>query len=63
MRRSLLPFAGLALALALVLPPLSAAASSPARQALETSISRILAAIKNPDYVNPVTRPPPATAD
>lgn len=58
MRRSLLPFAELALALALVLPPLSAAASSPARQALETSISRILAAIKNPDYVNPVTRPP-----
>ncbi len=35
-----------------------AISSSPARQALETSIDRVLSAIKNPDYVNPTTRGP-----
>jgi len=45
------------LLLAVVLP-VAAWAVSPARQALETSISRILASIKNPDYVNPATRGP-----
>ena len=48
----------LLLALAVVLPGAAALAASPARQALETSISRILASIKNPDYVNPTTRGP-----
>lgn len=44
--------------LAAVMLPVAAWAVSPARQALETSISRILASIKNPDYVNPATRGP-----
>ena len=35
-----------------------AISSSTARQALETSIDRVLSAIKNPDYVNPTTRGP-----
>ena len=48
----------LLLALAVVLPGAAALAASPARQALETSISRILASIKNPVYVNPTTRGP-----
>lgn len=48
----------LLLALAVVLPGAAALAALPARQALETSISRILASIKNPDYVNPTTRGP-----
>ena len=48
----------LLLALAVVLPGAAALAASPARHALETSISRILASIKNPDYVNPTTRGP-----
>lgn len=34
------------------------APKSPARQALETSITRILNVIKNPDYENPNKRPP-----
>lgn len=34
------------------------APASPARQALETATNRILACIKNPDYVNPATRGP-----
>ena len=51
-------------ALALGLTVLSAPAhavpvpASPARQALETATNRILACIKNPDYVNPATRGP-----
>ena len=44
--------------LTFVVLPVAAWAVSPARQALETSISRILASIKNPDYVNPATRGP-----
>ncbi|MBO4300992.1 MAG: ABC transporter substrate-binding protein [Desulfovibrio sp.] len=40
------------------IPANMAQASSPARQALETSIDRVLNAIKNPDYVNPATRAP-----
>ncbi len=35
-----------------------AISSCPARQALETSVDRVLSAIKNPDYVNPATRGP-----
>ena len=46
------------LLLAVALLPAVAKASSPAQVALETSISRILTAIKNPDYVNPATRGP-----
>ena len=44
--------------LAVSLLPIAAYASSPAQLALETSISRILSSIKNPDYVNPATRRP-----
>lgn len=44
--------------LAAALLPVAAWAVSPARQALETSITRILTSIKNPDYVNPATRGP-----
>ncbi|SDF15334.1 Tgt2/MlaC family protein [Desulfovibrio legallii] len=44
--------------LALTLAALPAGAATPARQTLETSISRILNCIKNPDYVNPATRGP-----
>lgn len=36
----------------------SAQAESAARQALETSVTRILDIIKNPGYVNPATRAP-----
>ena len=51
--------AGFLLALLTVaLLPGAASASSPAQLALETSISRILSSIKNPDYVNPATRGP-----
>ena len=51
--------AGFLLALLTVaLLPGAASASSPAQLALETSISRILGSIKNPDYVNPATRGP-----
>ena len=51
--------AGFLLALLTVaLLPGAARASSPAQLALETSISRILSSIKNPDYVNPATRGP-----
>lgn len=39
-------------------PALADAPKSPARQALETSVVRILDAIKNPDYVNPNKRLP-----
>ena len=39
-------------------PAADAAEASPARKALEVSISRVLDCIKNPDYVNPATRPP-----
>lgn len=35
-----------------------AADMSPARQSLELAVNRILACIKNPDYVNPATRGP-----
>lgn len=42
----------------LSLPAGMAHAASPARMALETSINRVLSAIKNPDYVNPATRAP-----
>lgn len=38
--------------------PSAVRANSPAQVALETSISRILSSIKNPDYVNPATRRP-----
>ena len=38
--------------------PTNVRASSPAQLALETSITRILSSIKNPDYVNPATRRP-----
>ena len=48
----------LCLLLASALHVAAANAASPARQALETSIDRVLAAIKNPDYVNPATRGP-----
>ncbi len=44
--------------LAVSLLPVAAHAGSPAQLALETSISRILSSIKNPDYVNPATRGP-----
>ena len=51
--------AGFLLALLTVaLLPGATSASSPAQLALETSISRILSSIKNPDYVNPATRGP-----
>ena len=54
--------AGAALTLCLSLPGFAPAAdaaeASPARKALEVSISRVLDCIKNPDYVNPATRPP-----
>lgn len=54
--------AGAALTLCLSLPGFAptadAAEASPARKALEVSISRVLDCIKNPDYVNPATRPP-----
>ncbi|WP_206214275.1 ABC transporter substrate-binding protein [Desulfovibrio sp. ZJ369] len=48
----------LALLLGLAALPVLAAGASPARQALETATNRILACIKNPDYVNPATRAP-----
>lgn len=50
----------LALGLTVFSAPAQAAppSSSPARQALETATNRILACIKNPDYVNPATRGP-----
>ena len=49
----------IALALALVLLAASACeAASPSRQALETSVTRILGFIKDPGYVNPATRGP-----
>ncbi|MGE9985004.1 ABC transporter substrate-binding protein [Desulfovibrio sp. SGI.169] len=53
-------FCALALGLAVFSAPAQAAqaAASPARQALETATNRILACIKNPDYVNPTTRGP-----
>ena len=38
--------------------PADVHANSPAQLALETSITRILSSIKNPDYVNPATRRP-----
>lgn len=44
--------------LALLALPSASPAVSAARQALETSTNRILACIKNPDYVNPATRGP-----
>lgn len=44
--------------LALLPTQLEAAQPSPARQALEISINRILDCIKNPDYLNPATRGP-----
>ena len=54
--------AGAALTICLSLPGFAPAAgaaeASPARKALEVSISRVLDCIKNPDYVNPATRPP-----
>lgn len=52
-------FAVLALVLALMAPAL-AEASQPeaARQALQTSIDRVLSLIRNPDYINPATRGP-----
>lgn len=40
------------------LPTDAAQGISPARQTLEVSVSRVLALIKNPDYVNPATREP-----
>ena len=40
------------------LPAAAAQGISPARQTLEVSVSRVLALIKNPDYVNPATREP-----
>ena len=49
---------GLLALLTVALLPGAASASSPAQLALETSISRILSSIKNPDYVNPATRGP-----
>ena len=56
--RVLVLFFGLALGLAAFSVAVQAAPSSPARQALETATNRILASIKNPDYVNPATRGP-----
>ena len=58
--RALVLFCGLALGLAAFSVAVQAAPapSSPARQALETATNRILASIKNPDYVNPATRGP-----
>ena len=58
--RVLVLFCGLALGLAAFSVAVQAAPapSSPARQALETATNRILASIKNPDYVNPATRGP-----
>lgn len=54
--------AGAALTLCLSLPAFAPAAGaagpSPARKALEVSITRVLDCIKNPDYVNPATRAP-----
>lgn len=54
--------AGAALTLCLSLPAFAPAADaagpSPARKALEVSITRVLDCIKNPDYVNPATRAP-----
>ena len=43
---------------AVAVQPANVRASSPAQLALETSITRILSSIKNPDYVNPATRRP-----
>ena len=43
---------------AVAVQPTNVRASSPAQLALETSITRILSSIKNPDYVNPATRRP-----
>ena len=43
---------------AVAVQPATVRASSPAQLALETSITRILNSIKNPDYVNPATRRP-----
>ena len=43
---------------AVAVQPANVRASSPAQLALETSITRILNSIKNPDYVNPATRRP-----
>ena len=43
---------------AVAVQPANVRAGSPAQLALETSISRILSSIKNPDYVNPATRRP-----
>lgn len=48
----------LAFFLGLAALPVLAADPSAARQALETATHRILACIKNPDYVNPATRGP-----
>ncbi|MBQ4566665.1 MAG: ABC transporter substrate-binding protein [Desulfovibrio sp.] len=50
----------LVLLICLALLPVQAQAAqvSPARQALDTSINRILDCIKNPDYLNPATRAP-----
>lgn len=44
--------------MAVAVQPSQVRASSPAQTALETSITRILSSIKNPDYVNPATRRP-----
>lgn len=44
--------------LTVALLPAASLANSPAQLALETSITRILSSIKNPDYVNPATRGP-----
>ncbi len=57
---SLAMYCALALGLTVFSAPAQAAppSSSPARQALETATNRILACIKNPDYVNPATRGP-----
>ena len=47
-----------ALLLSLAFRGAPAVAAPTARAALETSVNRILASIKNPDYVNPATRGP-----
>lgn len=46
------------LIVALLVGSMDAMAASPSRQALETSINRVLELIKNPSYTNPVTRAP-----
>lgn len=51
-------FACLTLLCLCVMSPAHAASQSPAMVALETSVNRILGAIKNPNYINPATRAP-----